>query len=291
MRCLVTGGSGFLGSHVADMLTAKGYKVTIFDKKRSPWLKKNQKFIRGNLLNYKKLEKVVKNQDVVFHFAALSDLNEALMKPLETVKLNILGTIFLLELSKKYKINRFIYASSIYVNSHQGGFYRSSKKAAEDYIEEYHQRYKINYTILRYGSLFGERSDFNNGLKKIIKNSLEAKKIVYFGNSKTEREYIHVKDAAKITADIIKKRYKNKHIILSGSKSIKIKSVLNTLSKVLGYKGKIIFKNKKILGHYIKTPYTYKPKYGKKLPLKKNLNFTKSLISLVNEVKKELRVK
>ncbi len=291
MRCLVTGGSGFLGSHVADMLTAKGYKVTIFDKKRSPWLKKNQKFIRGNLLNYKKLEKVVKNQDVVFHFAALSDLNEALMKPLETVKLNILGTIFLLELSKKYKINRFIYASSIYVNSHQGGFYRSSKKAAEDYIEEYHQRYKINYTILRYGSLFGERSDFNNGLKKIIKNSLEAKKIVYFGNSKTEREYIHVKDAAKITADIIKKRFKNKHIILSGSKSIKIKSVLNTLSKVLGYKGKIIFKNKKILGHYIKTPYTYKPKYGKKLPLKKNLNFTKSLISLVNEVKKELRVK
>ncbi len=291
MRCLVTGGSGFLGSHVADMLTAKGYKVTIFDKKRSPWLKKNQKFIRGNLLNYKKLEKVVKNQDVVFHFAALSDLNEALMKPLETVKLNILGTIFLLELSKKYKINRFIYASSIYVNSHQGGFYRSSKKAAEDYIEEYHQRYKINYTILRYGSLFGERSDFNNGLKKIIKNSLEAKKIVYFGNSKTEREYIHVKDAAKITADIIKKKFKNKHIILSGSKSIKIKSVLNTLSKVLGYKGKIIFKNKKILGHYIKTPYTYKPKYGKKLPLKKNLNFTKSLISLVNEVKKELRVK
>ena len=291
MRCLVTGGSGFLGSHVADMLTAKGYKVTIFDKKRSPWLKKNQKFIRGNLLNYKKLERVVKNQDVVFHFAALSDLNEALMKPLETVKLNILGTIFLLELSKKYKINRFIYASSIYVNSHQGGFYRSSKKAAEDYIEEYHQRYKINYTILRYGSLFGERSDFNNGLKKIIKNSLEAKKIVYFGNSKTEREYIHVKDAANVTADIIKKKFKNKHIILSGSKSIKIKSVLSTLSKVLGYKGKIIFKNKKILGHYIKTPYTYKPKYGKKLSLKKNLNFTKSLISLVNEVKKELRVK
>ena len=206
-------------------------------------------------------------------------------------KFNNFWSIFKSGVAFNIKINRFIYASSIYVNSHQGGFYRSSKKAAEDYIEEYHQRYKINYTILRYGSLFGERSDFNNGLKKIIKNSLEAKKIVYFGNSKTEREYIHVKDAAKITADIIKKRFKNKHIILSGSKSIKIKSVLNTLSKVLGYKGKIIFKNKKILGHYIKTPYTYKPKYGKKLPLKKNLNFTKSLISLVNEVKKELRVK
>lgn len=180
MKCLVTGGSGFLGSHVADMLSAKGFQVTIFDKKKSPWIKKNQKFIKGNLLNFKNLEKVVKKNQVIFHFAALSDLNEALLKPLETVKFNILGTIYLLELSKKYKINRFVYASSIYVNSDQGGFYRSSKKAAEDYIEEYHRRYGIDYTILRYGSLYGERSNYNNGLKKIVKNSLEKKKNYIF---------------------------------------------------------------------------------------------------------------
>ena len=129
MRCLVTGGSGFLGSHVADKLTAKGYEVTIYDKKKSPWIKKKQKFVKGNLLDFKKLEKVVRKNKIIFHFAALSDLNEALLKPLETVKFNILGTIYLLELSKKYKIERFIYASSIYVNSNQGGFYRSSKKS------------------------------------------------------------------------------------------------------------------------------------------------------------------
>lgn len=290
MKCLVTGGSGFLGSHVADMLSAKGFQVTIFDKKKSPWIKKNQNFVKGNLLDFKKLEKVVKKNQVIFHFAALSDLNEALLKPLETVKFNILGTIYLLELSKKYKINRFVYASSIYVNSDQGGFYRSSKKAAEDYIEEYHKRYGINFTILRYGSLYGERSDFNNGLKKIVKNSIEKKKIIYYGNNKTERKYIHVKDAAKITAEIIKNRFQNKHIILSGNKSIKIKNVLNTLSKILNFKEKIIFKNKKILGHYVKTPFTYKPKYGKKLLVRKSLNFEKGLVKLVQEVKKELKL-
>tara|TARA_A100001015_G_scaffold194833_1_gene217221 strand:+ start:1168 stop:2043 length:876 start_codon:yes stop_codon:yes gene_type:complete len=291
MRCLVTGGSGFLGSHVADKLTAKGYEVTIYDKKKSPWIKKKQKFVKGNLLDFKKLEKVVRKNKIIFHFAALSDLNEALLKPLETVKFNILGTIYLLELSKKYKIERFIYASSIYVNSNQGGFYRSSKKAAEDYVEEYHHRYGINYTILRYGSLYGERSNFNNGLKKIVKNSLVNRKIIYFGNNKTERKYIYVKDAAKITADIIQNRYKNKHIILSGNKSIKIKNVLNSLSKILGIKENIIFKNKRVLGHYIKTPFTYKPKYGRKISLKKSLNFEKGLVGLVDEVKKELKFK
>ena len=71
---------------------------------------------------------------------------------METVRNNILGTVNILELSKKYKVKRIIYASSIYSISVQGGFYRCSKKAAEDYIEEYYKRYGLNFTILRYGS-------------------------------------------------------------------------------------------------------------------------------------------
>ena len=71
-------------------------------------------------------------------------------KPHDTVNYNILGTVNLLELCKKYKVKRFVFASSIYVNSKQGGFYRSSKRAAEDYVEEYNQRYNLNFTILRF---------------------------------------------------------------------------------------------------------------------------------------------
>ena len=146
MKILITGGSGFLGSHVADELTKRGHYVKIFDIKKLNGFEKNQKFIKGNILDFKKLSKVM-HIDYIFHFAALASLDEALFKPLETVKNNILGTVNILELQKK-KIKRVTYASSIYSTSIQGGFYKCSKRAAEDYIEEYKKRYNLNFTIL-----------------------------------------------------------------------------------------------------------------------------------------------
>ena len=148
MKITVTGGSGFLGSHVADALSKKGHKVTIFDKKYSKWIRKDQKIYVGNILNTKELGRAIKDSDAVFHFAALADLGEAIKLPIETVKLNILGTVIALSLCKKYKVKRFIHASTIYVNSIEGGFYRSSKRAAEDYVLEYNKIYGLEYTIL-----------------------------------------------------------------------------------------------------------------------------------------------
>ena len=176
MKCLITGGSGFLGSHVADELSKKKHKVTIFDIKKSPWIRKDQKFEKGSILDFQKFKEACKNQDVIFHFASLSDLNLAWNDPIGTVSNNILGTVYALEIAKKFKIKRLIYASSIYVNSIAGGFYRTSKKAAEDYIEEYSKRYGIKFTILRYGSLYGQRADKSNGLKLILKNAIHKKK-------------------------------------------------------------------------------------------------------------------
>ena len=208
MQCLVTGGSGFLGSYVADELTKKGFKVVIYDKKKSKWIKKKQKFVNGDLNNRKKIEKIIKKSDYVFHFAGLADLNESLLKPLETAKSNILGTINLLKICKKYNVKRFVYASSIYVLSNQGGFYRVSKKAAEEYIEEFSKRFNLNFTILRYGTIYGKRSNNTNGVKKIIKNALKNKEVVYEGSIKSKRNYLSAQDAAKITVSTIKKKYK-----------------------------------------------------------------------------------
>ena len=146
MKIIVTGGSGFLGSHVADELSKRGHDVTIFDKKKSKWIRSDQKMFIGDILNPNDLENVIKNTDVVFHFAALADLNQALKNPINTVKVNILGTVQALELCCKYNIKRFIQASTIYVNSSEGGFYRSSKKVAEDYVREYNKNYNLNYT-------------------------------------------------------------------------------------------------------------------------------------------------
>ena len=136
MKVVVLGGSGFIGSHVADELSQKGHQVKIFDKKKSKWIRNDQEMYIGDILNSDQLESVFKGADIVFNFAALADINQALKKPLDTVKVNILGTVLSLELCRKHNIKRYIYASTIYVNSVEGGFYRSSKKAAEDYIED-----------------------------------------------------------------------------------------------------------------------------------------------------------
>ena len=98
----VLGGSGFIGSALADLLS-KNYKikVIIFDTKKKINLLKNQKFIKGNILNEKQLSKAIKNSDYVFNFAALADLNDARNKPMQTVEINLIGTIKALIISSK----------------------------------------------------------------------------------------------------------------------------------------------------------------------------------------------
>ena len=222
MKILVTGGSGFLGSHIADELSKRGHEVIILDKKKSKWIKKNQKFIIGNILNIKKVNKAIKGVKIIFHIAALADLEDALHKPIETVKNNILGTVNILEISRINNIKRVIYASSIYSTSIQGGFYRCSKRAAEDYIDEYYKRYGISFTILRYGSLYGERATASNGISRILNKAIRTKKIEYAGNRSSIRKYIHIIDAAKASADVISKKYKNKYLNIVGTKSYKV---------------------------------------------------------------------
>lgn len=285
MKILITGGSGFVGSHLADYFSAKGHKVTIFDIKKSKWLKQSQSFIRGNLFS-KNLAKAVNKQDVIFNFAAISDIDEAMKKPLKTAETNIIGTLKILELIKKNKnLKRFIQASSIYVNSNNGSFYRCSKKSSEEFIEEYSKLYGIKYTIVRYGSIFGERSDMRNGVYKLIYSGIKENKVSYYGFKQSVRRYIHVSDVCKGSEEVMKKKYTNKHILLTGLKQIKVFDLMKLISKKLNIK-KIEFRNEKISGHYVKSPFTYRPKLGEYLRIKKSANFVKSINILINSIKK-----
>ena len=169
---LVIGGSGFIGSHLADQLTnTKKYNVTIFDNHESKWKKDNQKFILGDILDFKLLCETINGHDIVYNFAASADLDYLIRQPQQSVTTNILGNVNILEACIKSKIKKFIYASSMYVYSRQGSFYRCSKQSSELYIEEYHKLYNLNYTILRYGSLYGPRSNQSNSIYRIIKKS------------------------------------------------------------------------------------------------------------------------
>ena len=108
-KACVFGGSGFLGSHVADCLVDNGYLVTVFDKQPSQWLKDGQEMVIGDILSFDEINEAVAGSDVVYNFAALADLNEGLNKPIETIKINILGNAHVMEACHNHKISRFIY--------------------------------------------------------------------------------------------------------------------------------------------------------------------------------------
>lgn len=147
MKVIVFGGSGFLGSHVADSLTKAGHQVTIFDQKPSLHIQPTQKMLIGDILEPQEVSEAIKGCDVVYNFAGLADIDEARTKPIETVKSNILGNTILLDAAAKHRVKRFLFASTVYVYSSSGSFYSASKKACESYIENYQRIYGLNYTI------------------------------------------------------------------------------------------------------------------------------------------------
>ena len=285
INVLVIGGSGFLGSHVVDTLVKKKYNVISLDVKKSKWINKKCKYVIGSYKNKNKLIQIIKNSNIVYNFGGIGDLDFGSKNPLKTITENIFYTAKIIELCIKYNVRRFVYSSTIYVYSDQGSFYKCSKQAAENYIEEYCKKTGLKFTILRFGSLYGPRSNINNGLYKIIYSYLKYKKIIYSGSKKTMREYINVKDAAVSCVDILKKKFENKHIILTGRKKIQVKKLLIQLSKFFGYKNKIIYKNTKDPNHYDINPYTFRPRYGFKYFPKKISNIDDGIKELIDYVK------
>ena len=286
MKIAVLGGSGFIGSHLCDLLSSKGYNVNIFDKEKSKYKKKNQKMYVGSILDRKKLSLAIKGCDFVYHFAALSNMDVARTNPFMSAEINILGTINALLVSKLHMVKRFIHASSIYANTEEGGFYGSSKSAAESYVERFHETFGLKYTILRFGSLYGSRSDESNGLNIIINNGLKKKKLIYGGSINAMRRYIHVKDAVSICVKVIQKKYENKYLAITGKYLIKVKNLMKILSKYFNIpSNEIKYLNDNNRGHYDIEPTPFVPRSGKHLKIKKEKDFEKNLVHIIEELK------
>jgi len=288
MKVIVFGGSGFLGSHVADALTKAGHETVIFDIQSSPYLLPGQKMVIGDILDEKAVCDAMKGCECVYHFAGIADLDDATTKSLETVRQNIMGTVVLLEAARKVGIKRFIYASTIYVYSDKGGFYRCSKQAAEIYIEEYEKRYGLEFTILRYGTLYGPRADHRNSIYRYLYNALTKGSIHCEGTGEELREYIHVRDAAKLSVDISASEYRNRHIILTGHHPMKFKELLATIKEILGNKIEIQFKPSKDPAHYGLTPYSFIPKIGVKLTTNCYTDIGQGLLECLNELSNKI---
>ena len=284
-KVLVVGGSGFLGSHVADELTEKGYEVTIFDQKKSIWINDNQKFIESDLLDREHVIKSLEGFNFVIHFAGIADIGESKEKPLETIETNIIGTANLLEGCRKNKIEKFIFASSVYVFSKYGSFYGKSKQACELLIEEYQNEFNLDYIHVRYGSLYGPRAQEWNGLKKYISEIIKNKQIDFSGNGEEKREYIHVKDAAIMTASLLESDEKNIAVNITGHQVISTLDLFKLIFEVLQLEEKInLSKESNVVSHYKISPYSFQPKESKKLVPKKFIDIGQGVLEIIHEI-------
>ncbi len=287
MKILIFGGSGFLGSHVADQLSGLGHEVTIFDVKLSPYLKPNQKMIVSTMHDLDRVRSAVHESDVVYHFAGIADLNHSINHPFETIHSNVMGHTTVLEAVRVASIQRYVFASTVYVYSDKGSFYGVSKKCCEKILEEYHREFGIPYTILRYGSVYGSRSDKQNRIYRILKQALMEQRIDFQGDGDEEREYIHVQDAAKLSTEILSKEYENQHIILTGVERYKYSELLTMVNEILGGKIKIDYKRDEYAGHYKITPYSFEPQLGKKLVNNPYTDFGQGLLDLARQIRNE----
>ena len=287
-KVVVIGGSGFIGSHVADYLSEAGYQVIIYDSNYSTWLSKDQEMVVGDLLDEKKLNQTIMDAEFVYNFAALADLNESFANPQKTISINILGNMNVMESCRLNNVKRFIFASTIYVNSREGGFYRCSKQASESYVKEYQRVFGLDYTIIRYGSLYGPRSDESNGIFRVIKSALETGIVKYEGHKESMREYIHVMDAALSSIEILDDKYNNKSIVLTGHKPMRVIDVLKMLAEILGIsEDNVEFVEGDYIGHYVRSPYSYQSEIVRKLIPPMHIDLGQGMLQLINEIEKQ----
>jgi len=286
-KVIVFGGSGFLGSHIADALTNAGYDVKIYDLKESPYVQKGQKMVIGDILDEKKVSNAIKGCDYVYNFAGMADIEEAHKKPIEAARGNILGNTTILEGCRKHKIKRFIFASTLYVYGKAGSFYRSSKQACELIIENYNEQFNVPFTVLRYGSLYGPRAGKNNYIRKIIKQAITEGKIISFGEGNDLREYIHVEDAARFSVEILSKEFENQHVIFTGAQPMRRKDLLQMIKEIMENKIKIEYEPKESPLHYEVTPYVFQPKIARKYVSKYYLDLGQGLLQVIHDIYKE----
>lgn len=286
MKVCVFGGSGFLGSHVVDELLNRGFDVKVFDWVKGPWVPDLVEFIEGSIQDYESVKSAVEDCSVVYNFAALADLNAGILDPLKTVNINVVGGCNVLEACRSCNIDHYLFASTIYVYSREGGFYRCSKQACEQYIIEYHKAFGLDYTILRYGSIYGPRSNSTNGLYRIVKNALETGVISYSGSKEALREYVHVRDAAACAVDAYAQEIRNQSLVITGHQSIRVVDVLEMLREILDVSTEVLVDETTYKGHYSRTPYSYIPDLGKKFVPSLHVDLGQGLLELIDLVQR-----
>jgi len=220
-RVLVTGGAGFVGSHLVDRLLKEGIEVVVLDNLQGGRLenihqhlgKKNLCFVRGDIRNYRLVRNLVRGVDAIIHQAARISVPESIEDPVLTNDVNVNGTLNLLKASLGSDVKRFVYASScaVYGDAEMMPIkedclpkptspYGASKLAAESYVQAFHEVFRLKTVCLRYFNVYGLRqvhSYYSGVITQFLDRLAKNLPLVIFGDGKRSRDFVHVQDVVK----------------------------------------------------------------------------------------------
>ena len=281
MQVLVTGGSGFIGSHVVDKLVEHDIEVRVFDKLKPR--QENVEWFKGDLLNEKEVLEACRDVDVVYHLAAVADVGVAISHPERCLMINEVGTINLLRSAVAREVEQVILASSTWVYGEAEGIvdesasipmpghiYTKTKVGQEHLVYSWHKHYGLPYTILRYGIPYGPRMRSNMVISIFMRKAMKREPLTIFGDGKQGRCFIYVEDLAEGNVAALKGTRKNEIFNIAGKKFVTLNQVVNNLKQIFGelnvkheairpndFKGAVVSieKAKKLLGWEPKTQF------------------------------------
>jgi len=247
MKALVTGGAGFIGSHVVDKLCDRGVNVRVFDMVM-PVFRKDIEFYHGSMLDIEALRMAMNGIDAVYHLAAVADVKDVFDEPHFSESINVRGTINVLEAARKIGVGRVIYGSTTWVYSEVADaqvdeetllkppshLYTATKIASEYYCQCYSKLYNLPTTILRYGIPYGPRARDGAVVPIFVKKALSGQPLTIAGDGSQFRNFVYVEDLAEGNVLALKPIAANKIYNLDGTEKVSIKMIAETIQKLVG---------------------------------------------------------
>jgi len=244
MKCAVTGGSGFIGSHVVRHLRSAGHEVLNIDKNA-----KDASTL--DICNTAALGEILSSfgAEFVFHLAGVADARDALANPVNAVQINVGGTASVLEASRQTGVKRVILASTCWVANAMGSgvldetalylpgggshVYTTTKIALEFLAHDFHELYRLPFTILRYGIPYGPGMWSGLVLKNFLERAFSSQPLVIFGDGSGSRRFVYVDDLARAHVLGLQEIAKNQTYNLEGMRFVTIKELAEVVSKLL----------------------------------------------------------
>lgn len=250
MRILVTGGAGFIGSHVVDALAGAGHEAVLFDRVPSPHHAPGEvETVIGDVLDVDALGRAMRGCDGVAHLAAAADVDEVTKNPARSEELNARGTLNVLEAARASDVQRVLYASTIWVYGASEGdgaidedaalgspdhLYTATKLAGEMYCRSYGALYGLDCTILRFGIPYGPRARPAAVVPAFVGRALAGEALTIAGTGEQCRRFVYVEDLAAGVVAALRPEAANRVYNLVGEEDVSIKRIAETVSEIVG---------------------------------------------------------